>query len=67
MSKGDGVVIWDMTNNLGKTLKTCARSGFYYVSYNDVTEKLCLRCNNGWVQSNRPDYAAMIIRSTKFN
>ena len=45
----------------------CKVTGFFYVSYNDDTGKLCLRCNNGWIQANRPAFAAMLIRSTKFN
>jgi hypothetical protein len=36
----------------------------YYVSYDEWNGTQCLRCNNGYIQSRRPDYAGMIIRST---
>ena len=54
-----------MTKTTWKEVKAlCETKGFFYVSSDENGRKV-LRCNNGWVQSRRPDYAAMIVRNAK--
>ena len=54
-----------MTTTTWKEVKAlCDAKGFFYVSCDDDGRKV-LRCNNGWVQSRRPDYAAMIVRNAR--
>ena len=51
----------------GDVKAACKVKPFFYVSLCENTGKRVLRCNNGWIQSRRPDYAMAIIRNAKID
>jgi hypothetical protein len=51
----------------GDVKAACKVKPFFYLSLCENTGKRVLRCNNGWIQSRRPDYAMAIIRNAKID